>query len=368
MYMIMSVGIMLNENAYNRAYESIIWVCFYLAQLIYLDRYSQVRFRKFLIYNRFGIMHLLATDILFWFDIVVYDTKEDYQHPTIHPFCNSSAQDNQDVGSARTYVGAFAVEYCFIAVCLLSSMWSNIGRTVIRRNTENISKHTYPIMKSLYGIIGGVLVLSLIIALGVCVFIRLCPLCGHYFNITVIIYGLLSLCSLICMINTNLLEEREGEGGPKPEEFTSSVIYDGVLLMFCLSLFILQTMYTTVSLIIQYKTDGYTTYVIAVCLYFFFPISQAVLLRLWQTHTIDRSRRHRFNMNMIIFLTISNFALWIGEHYQQKLGQLFFTTETKVYGIYLWYIIHHITGPFLILYFFHSSVCLFEIWTLFGSV
>ncbi|XP_033121250.1 proton channel OtopLc-like [Anneissia japonica] len=372
-YTIMTLVTLLYIIPYNITYEGITCVCFYFAQLIYLERYSQVCFRKCLIYKRFGIMHLLSTNIVFWCDIVVYDTKEDYYNPGIYPSFNSSAQDDEHLilsylGSARTYVGAFAAEYCLIAVCLLRSMWSNVGRTVIRRNTENISKHTYPIMKSLYGIIAGVLVLSVIIALLVCVFVK--EFCGYYFEVSVVVYGVVSVCSLICVINTNTFEKREGEGGAKPEELTSSVIYDGVLLMFCLSFFILQTMYTTVSFFIGYKTThmqhGYLLFV-AIWLYFLFPIFQTVLIIIWQTHSIDRSRRHRLNMNLLIFLSISNFALWIGEHYELKLVALF-RTEAQLYGKYMWYIIHHITGPFLILYFFHSSVCLFEIWTLFGSM
>ncbi|XP_033121236.1 proton channel OtopLc-like [Anneissia japonica] len=380
MYMVMSVLIILSKIPYNIAYESIMFVCFYLAQLIYLDRYSQVCFNNFKIYERFGIMHLLGTNIVFWFEIVVYDTKEDYydsHYPEDYPTCSLRDDlENNDllsyISTAKVYVGAFAVEYCLIAVCLLRSMWSNVGRAVTRRNTKNISKRTYPVMESLYGIIGGVLVLSVIIALGVCMFIKICPLCLYYIQIMSCIYGFICLFSFTGVLNTNILDKGEGEGCQILEGFSSSVLYDGVLLLFCFSLFILQTMYKTLSAIIQYKithlNHGYTLLFITFSLYFFSSISQTLLIIIWQTHSIDRSRQHRLSKNLLIFLTITNFAMWIGGHYELKLGQFFFKSEADLYGKFMWYIIHHITGPFQILYFFHSSVCLFEIWTLFGSV
>ncbi|XP_033121246.1 uncharacterized protein LOC117120331 isoform X1 [Anneissia japonica] len=255
-YMIIVAMTVLYKVPYSEAYESITWVCFYLAVLIYLDRYSHVCFKRVQIFKRFGIMHLLATNVVYVFEIVAFDTQEDYYvyYPKNLSICTLKYDPVYKglpsiVEYARPFAAAFSAEYSLIAVCLLRSLWSNVGGTVIIRNTENISKRTYPIMESLYGILGGVVVFTMVLILGLCLFIKTCVLCWYYLVVINCIFGLGLLCTFICLLNTTLLKEDEEDGS----KCTSTVIYDIVLLLFCLSLYILQTMYTSLAAIIQYK-------------------------------------------------------------------------------------------------------------------
>ncbi|XP_033121248.1 proton channel OtopLc-like isoform X3 [Anneissia japonica] len=354
-------GLQCTGNGLAQYYMHLSEMCVCLTEIIYLYMYSQVCFQKFTILNRFGTMHLIATNMAYCIGTFLNEAFLDYCTKcglTVCPLCakiiitdRGYSIVHEIYSKSSPYLSACLVEYCVIASCLLRITWCNVGHRNQYQHVGIPPQHSYQIRKSKYGIITGFLTVVAIFAFGIV---------QHYYHKAVhniFLYIRIGLDTSICACLFVCLWCIDVDADTFFSETISST-QDSVLLLCSMSFLVLQCLYTLAAAIVKgcilLALD--TTLCLAMSIMqALFVISKKSCLRIYS----KPGRMH----NLLLFLTIANLSYWILSHYELKNELDLTKPQEAVYGERAWYAIHHVTGPLIILFFFHSSVCLFEIWT-----
>ncbi|PSN47583.1 hypothetical protein C0J52_17307 [Blattella germanica] len=77
--------------------------------------------------------------------------------------------------------------------------------------------------------------------------------------------------------------------------------------------------------------------------------------------TTKYDKKRKPGRQIVTFLIVSNMAMWM-INTLEKGHAVFRPTHLKFYGEWAWAVITHVSMPLAIFYRFHSTICLFEIW------
>ncbi|XP_035213549.1 proton channel OtopLc-like isoform X2 [Stegodyphus dumicola] len=407
-------------SCYNILYgvSPITRMAFTFIQMYFIFLNSQVCIKKYKVLARFGLMHMIATNLCIWLHVLVQETKHGiltlinvnftlplsssvplnivaevateenftnslFEQPINHTRverslheqishvifeCRRSNIMGELVQEASHFLFPCTIQYSLICAAILYIMWKNIGKQKhIKCNTASNTSSLSALQRQYYqvdctkankGLFTGILILVLSIISIILFFVLINK--PNYKALAIMEARIteLSLYLLTSIaVAAALLQVRELKYNSNQD-----TELDHILLIVAQSGLYLFTMFSIIGG--HFTTDDNTLLVLATSLA---CIIQATLQTIFildasrcYTSTIDQLRR-KPGRELVTFLLVCNFAMWAMNTLQTQRSDSN-PIQLKFYGFWAWTIITHITTPLAIYFRFHSTVCLCAIW------
>ncbi|XP_055339029.1 proton channel OtopLc-like [Paramacrobiotus metropolitanus] len=382
-------------------------IIFILLQLYFIFKNSQFKITKFRAVSRFGLAHLIATDLCIWMRTLIDETMLEFDDiekaenksielgleivtsPPVHtyragalgynPLCvNEKSAVQEMMSQSVMFLFPCIIEYALICAGIMFVMWKVIGQ---RENpgqnrpliTKNTKVFTVDCSHAANGLFAGILVMVLTIV-GLIVFMYvhkeeensdtegLASWIGDIMDVTLNVLGLGA--SIYCGIQfaTKLQTVHI--------HTANMALDDGLLLITMIGVY----GYSVVWLLGTYA-EPYPESILDICgaaleilqstaqTVFLFDASKRVCVRAVTpnnkvTGSVNTEKPAR---EMVMFLLATNFAQWT-LNVLLTLRADAAPGPREFYGAHQWAVLLHATVPLTIFYRFHSTVCLFDIW------
>ncbi|XP_048777253.2 proton channel OtopLc-like [Ostrea edulis] len=368
----------------------IIHLIFTFIQLYFVFLNSKMCIHRYKTVARFGLMHMLATNLCVWAQNIVQETLREIRHLSEtktdinsttdhekgsffirnltrhHLGCHMNSLMTDVVETSSSYLYPCTIEYSLICAGILYVMWRNIGKRgqvseeVTSDEDSKAKSHrmTVDCSRSSRGLFLGIFVLvgTVITMITFFVLIR----SNNYFNTAVklehlsavVIYVVTSVAVVLAfhrMQTLRVYSERELD------------LEESLLLLGLGGLY----MYTFLSIISVTLKKGPTDYL--VILSSVFRVFQASLQTVFLLSGMRKSswrreqERQKPGREYVTFLLVSNIAMWGLNTFEIQRSHAN-PVQLHFYGPLAWASFNHLSVPLTIFFRFHSTVCLSNIW------
>lgn len=374
-----------------------------------------MRVYKHKITARFGLMHMIGTNLSVWLLVLVQETKHEiltfynpennslrishrihYKSnilglPVVHadhpveahghhivarglkgPHHLYECRRTNIIGSlvqdASPFLFPCTIEYSLICAAILYVMWRNISKLPASNNTLKLkpefnykrSPHHYSVdcARAQKGLFVGILLLVLTIISLILFFVLISRI--EFVGLAVIevnicelaLYGLTTLATLIGMWQVRQLKYDGGR----------NLQLDNILLVGAQTGMFIYSTFTIIGG--QFTIERNTVLVLATAL------ASLVQTTCQTIFVLDASRRScstpeqirkKPGREIVTFLLVTNLAMWAINTLEKSRAESH-PIQLHFYGLWAWTIITHVSMPLAIFYRFHSTVCLCEIW------
>ncbi|PNF22263.1 hypothetical protein B7P43_G02930, partial [Cryptotermes secundus] len=380
-------------------------------QFMFLNN-KDMQMGRYMPVARFGLMHMIATNLCEWLYVLVEETKHDIEHLShldVSEHEDHMDENNTEDGFNKTelhrlrrsgsshhcsrtnivgmlvqksspYLFPCTIEYSLICAVTLYEMWKHIKSPPRVRTTHHVcnqsmgrdyssgslgglrSAHHFTVdcHSSHKGLCAGILVLVLTI-ISLVLFLVLHSE-EEYVKLAVFevslceicIYLLCILAVLVCMLRIRILPAETNRGHGMGLDNTLLVMSQAGMYVYCI--------FSIIGFNYAEETDVPAGVVIEI-LALTETTAQTILVldassRRCRTKA-DKKRKP--GRQLITFLIVANAAMWMINTMQK--GHAEYNPEhLKFFGVWPWTVITHISMPLAIFYRFHSTICLFEIW------
>ncbi|XP_072745574.1 proton channel OtopLc isoform X1 [Anoplolepis gracilipes] len=375
---------------------------------------EQMKVYRHRVVARFGLMHMIGTNLSVWLNVLVQETKHEIL--TFYNPENNSLRISHRLGSkgglhlgghthshhgehvrlprglkgphhmfecrrtnimgslvqdASPFLFPCTIEYSLICAAILYVMWKNISKIGFTQPTTPLGSrhHAHAYRKSPHhysvdcarahkGLFVGILILVLTIISLILFFVlisrpELVSLAVTEVNVCELtLYGMSTLATLIGMCQMRKLRY---DGGRNLE-------LDNILLVAAQTgMFI----YSTFTIIGGHFTLQKHTVLVLVT-----ALASVVQTTCQTIFILDASRRsvataeqirRKPGREIVTFLLVTNLAMWAINTLEKSRAESH-PVQLHFYGLWAWTIITHVSMPLAIFYRFHSTVCLCEIW------
>ncbi|GAB0087069.1 Otopetrin [Sergentomyia squamirostris] len=359
---------------------------------------------------RFGLMHMVATNLCEWLYVLIEETKHEIVHivhdhlehasmQNIFPRNNTSETHHlmkrgtsweimvecrrtnimgSLVQNASPFLFPCTIEYSLICAVILFEMWkkiksqSDINRS--RRNSrkpqtpENAHHFSVDCARAHRGMFGGILIIVLTIISLIMYFVLTDQ--QHPYKAMAILEVTISEIILYVVTGSAVvlafLRMRDLKYSKKHEN--SGIGLDCTLLLLAQSGVYI---YGIFSIIGNYfaiadsdgSGSGGAEGLIAevICLAETSLQTIFILNAWWRRCKGAQQNRTKPGREIVTFLLVANMAMWFLNTLVKNRAS-FRPTHLSFFGVWAWTIITHVSMPLAIFYRFHSTICLFEIW------
>ncbi|XP_067122611.1 proton channel OtopLc-like [Centruroides vittatus] len=370
-------------------------------QLFMLFKYSNIVINRHKALARFGLMHVIATCLCFWFNTIVEDTHEYYQHKqtlkyglrinaslldissevlentTDHEktiFCAGKTVLSTWALQASPYLYPFTIEFNLLLAGVWIVMWQNIGLETSRAKphpfhakvstgtdgAEDVTYHSNLVISadchaSNKGLFAGLFVLLITIVSVIIFFVS--AYSEGYRGTAVAIHttqevALITLTLLAVVVA--YWQVSKLDFNPHPITFL-----DDLLLFLPVPFFFVNCI---LSMLAEFSVENYlrTSVHLLIMLHVIVqtPLVVDGLRRCSNTQSLRYKKPGR---EIVTFLIICNLTMWIVGTFEIRSVEPFYN-QGSFYGELQWLLIGHATLPLMLFYRFHSSVCLVDIW------
>ncbi|XP_011638853.1 proton channel OtopLc-like isoform X1 [Pogonomyrmex barbatus] len=373
---------------------------------------EQMKVYRHRVVARFGLMHMIGTNLSVWLNVLVQETKHEIltfynpennslrishrlgtkgglhlgghihshhgEHVRLprglkgphHMFeCRRTNIMGSLVQDASPFLFPCTIEYSLICAAILYVMWKNISKAGFTQPTMPPHHHAHAYRKSPHhysvdcarahkGLFVGILILVLTIISLILFFVlisrpELVSLAVTEVNICELtLYGMSTLATLVGMFQMRKLRY---DGGRNLE-------LDNILLVAAQTgMFI----YSTFTIIGGHFTLQKHTVLVLVT-----ALASVVQTTCQTIFILDASRRtvataeqirRKPGREIVTFLLVTNLAMWAINTLEKSRAESH-PVQLHFYGLWAWTIITHVSMPLAIFYRFHSTVCLCEVW------
>ncbi|XP_043501431.1 proton channel OtopLc-like isoform X2 [Polistes fuscatus] len=374
---------------------------------------EQMKVHRHRIVARFGLMHMIGTNLSVWLNVLVQETKHEIltfynpennslrishrlgikggfhlggqshihqgEHVRLprglkgphHMFeCRRTNIMGSLVQDASPFLFPCTIEYSLICAAILYVMWKNISKSMFAKTmTPPGSRHHAHAYRSPHhysvdcarahkGLFVGIFILVLTIISLILFFVlisrpELVSLAVTEVNVCELtLYGMSTLGTLIGMFQMRKLRY---DGGRNLE-------LDNILLVAAQTgMFI----YSTFTIIGGHFTLEKNTVLVLVT-----ALASVVQTTCQTIFILDASRRsvatakqirRKPGREIVTFLLVTNLAMWAINTLEKSRAESH-PVQLHFYGLWAWTIITHVSMPLAIFYRFHSTVCLCEVW------
>lgn len=372
---------------------------------------EQMKVYRHRVVARFGLMHMIGTNLSVWLNVLVQETKHEiltFYNPEInslrishrlgkggvhfggtthshhgehvrlprglkgphHMFeCRRTNIMGSLVQDASPFLFPCTIEYSLICAAILYVMWKNISKVGFTQpmtpprhhaHTYRKSPHHYSVdcARAHKGLFVGILILVLTIISLILFFVlisrpELVSLAVTEVNVCELtLYGMSTLATLIGMFKMRKLRY---DGGRNLE-------LDNILLVAAQTGMFIYSMFTIIGS--HFTLQKHTILVLVTAL-------ASVVQTTCQTiFILDASRRsvataeqirRKPGREIVTFLLVTNLAMWAINTLEKSRAESH-PVQLHFYGLWAWTIITHVSMPLAIFYRFHSTVCLCEVW------
>ncbi|XP_021925160.1 otopetrin-2-like isoform X2 [Zootermopsis nevadensis] len=375
-------------------------------QFMFLNN-KDLKMGRYVPVARFGLMHMIATNLCEWLYVLVEETKHEIEHLSHYDHANDEEANETDaafnttelhrlrrgvpshlcsrtnivgmlVQKSSPYLFPCTVEYSLICAVTLYEMWKHIripppirvthhvcsqsiGRDFSSNSLNGLrSAHHFTLDcdSSQKGLCAGILVLVLTI-ISLVLFlvlhneenyvqlavyeVSICEMC---------IYILCTLAVLACMVRIRVLPAETGHG----------LGLDNSLLVMAQAGMYVYCIFSIIGFNYAEKTDVPGGAAIEILALMQTTVQTILVLDASSRRCRTKAdRRRKPGRELISFLLVANAAVWM-INVMQKGHAEYSPQHLKFFGVWPWTVITHISMPLAIFYRFHSTICLFEIW------
>ncbi|KAG5676950.1 hypothetical protein PVAND_006743 [Polypedilum vanderplanki] len=369
-------------------------------QFIFLNT-KELNMTRHKVISRFGLMHLIATNLCEWVYVLVEETKHEIDHLFNHDIIQDVIANTtnihhtitkQDVSlditveckrtnimgrlvqNASPFLFPCKIENSLICAVILYEMWKKIKITDSSSNKESekssLGHHCHKDVRQLSvdcskahrGMFAGILVIVFTIISLIMFFVLQEEKIYKSAAIVEVTYCevLLYLVTAAAVI-TAMYKMRDLKYS---KLYLSGIGLDCTLLVLAQSGVYIYSMFSLMGCYFTVNESSYSRMgLLSESLSLIQTSLQTIfILNAWWRRTKgNQQNRTKPGREMITFLIVANMAIWfiftlIKNHSSFRPTHLIF------FGEWSWTIITHSTMPLAIFYRFHSTICLFEIW------
>uniref|UniRef100_A0A146MDH9 Otopetrin-2 n=2 Tax=Lygus hesperus TaxID=30085 RepID=A0A146MDH9_LYGHE len=378
-------------------------------QFIFVSN-KQKMLKEYQTISRFGLMHMIATNICVWLSVVATETGDEIisfyndsknaadihnhtgmtavggfiqvnrtalmNHRSQMEECRRTVIMGALLKSAAPFLSPCTIEYSLISSVILYALWKNVcthqtnvihtgayANKVPKPVTGMTSQHfTVDCANAHKGLFASILVLVFtIISL---IMFNVLVKKEHsapaaIFQVNVCELTLYTMGTLACLLAMHKIKRLRYE---KNRQFE----LDTLLLIMAQSGLYIYFMFSAIAAYLTLddhssRSPG-TVLLMSTC-----GILQSTLQTLfivdawWRRCTTSQNSKEKPARQLVTFLLLTNVAMWSVNHMESARAE-FQPIELGFYGIWAWSIITQISMPLAVFYRFHSTVCLCEIW------
>ncbi|XP_023246821.1 otopetrin-2-like isoform X2 [Copidosoma floridanum] len=365
---------------------------------------------------RFGLMHMIGTNLSVWLSVLVQETKHEiltfydpennslrishrlgskghlhlndngHAHHPVHEThariprglkgphhmfeCRRTNIMGSLVQDASPFLFPCTIEYSLICAAILYVMWKNIAKAVPNKiatppvrhhaHTYRRSPHHYSVdcAQAHKGLFLGILILVLTIISLILFFVltsrpELVNLAVTEVNICELtLYGMSTLATLVGMCQMRKLRY----------DGSRNLELDNILLVAAQTGMFIYSMFTIIGS--HFTQEKHTSLVLITA---FASVVQTTFQTIFildaskRTVATAEQIRHKPGREIVTFLLVTNLAMWAVNTMEKSRAESH-PVQLHFYGLWAWTIITHVSMPLAIFYRFHSTVCLCEIW------
>ncbi|XP_055685221.1 proton channel OtopLc-like [Lutzomyia longipalpis] len=356
---------------------------------------------------RFGLMHMVATNLCEWLYVLIEETKHEIVH-IVHQHLNDVPVENvfprnvtsphhlmkrgtsweivvecrrtnimgSLVQNASPFLFPCTIEYSLICAVILFEMWkkiksqSDINRS--RRNSrkpqtpENAHHFSVDCARAHRGMFGGILIIVLTIICLIMYFVLTEQ--QHPYKSMAILEVTISEIILYLVTGSAVvlafLRMRDLKYSKKHEN--SGIGLDCTLLLLAQSGVYIYGIFSIIGNFFSISDgsgEGGMEGLIAevICLGETSLQTIFILNAWWRRCKGAQQNRTKPGREIVTFLLVANMAIWFLNTLVKNRAS-FRPTHLSFFGVWAWTIITHVSMPLAIFYRFHSTICLFEIW------
>ncbi|XP_015010927.2 proton channel OtopLc [Drosophila erecta] len=370
---------------------------------------EQIKVYRYKIIARFGLMHMIGTNLAVWLNVLIQETKHEIltfynpenrtlrishripghsrghaiiQHdPTAHlrvprglkgPYQIFECRRTNIIGTlvqdASPFLFPCTIEYSLICAAILYVMWRSISRpqTPTPQRPDMISSpmkrspHHYSVdcARAHKGLFVGILILVLTIISLIIFFVLISRpefVAMAVTEVTIcelLIYGTATIATLVGMIQIRHLQY----------DAYRSFSLDDILLVGAQTGSFLYNIFTVIAGHFTLRSDDMLVPINA--------LASIVQTACQTMFILDASRRQAVSpehlrkkpgREIVTFMLVVNLAMWAISTLEKSRAESH-PIQLNFYGLWAWTIITHVSMPLAIFYRFHSTVCLCEIW------
>ncbi|ETN67515.1 otopetrin [Anopheles darlingi] len=374
-------------------------------------RASQIKVYRHKIVARFGLMHMIGTNLSVWFSVLIQETKHEiltFYNPENRTLrishrlgnkmmppppvvaesvahlrvarglkgphnifeCRRSNIIGTLVQDASPFLFPCTIEYSLICAAILYVMWRSISRPQTAADQPQRQESVHPLHKrsphhysvdcagAHKGLFIGILILVLTIISLILFFVLISR--PEFVNLAVTevniceltLYGTTTAATLIGMFQVRHMQY---------DAFRSFSLDDILLVGGQTGSFL----YSTFTVIGGHFTMRRDTVLVLIT-----ALASLVETACQTMFILDASRRSAATQEhirkkpgreIVTFLLVSNLAMWAINTLEKSRAESH-PIQLHFYGLWAWTIITHVSMPLAIFYRFHSTVCLCEIW------
>ncbi|XP_071043345.1 proton channel OtopLc isoform X2 [Parasteatoda tepidariorum] len=374
----------------------VLQMMFTFAQMYFIFANARLNIHKFKVLARFGLMHVVATNICVWIrtvgketlqEIVKHHLSQERGHPSsleelILPFRenyiknNSNPCQKQDimgsiVSDSSPFLFPFIVEYSLIGAAVLYVMWKNIGKDPVFHGNQEFedglsrasSVQTLPKMNcagSSKGLFFGLLIL---VIATICLIVFFVLIENEHYSLLAIFLSDVSHSAIMVMTIFTIIVGFFRIKQLKFQADRTDHLRDILLTVAAYGLYV-YAMFGIIAGTLSPK-DYVPNLLVMVtsCL----TIVQVTLQSLFVAEITCRSTylpehdQSKPGRQVVAFLMMGNLTLWIIYTFEMQKAEAS-PVQLGFYGFMAWTVIVRATLPLSIFYRFHSSITFAEVW------
>ncbi|XP_049865005.1 proton channel OtopLc-like [Pectinophora gossypiella] len=361
--------------------------------------------------QRFGFMHMIATNLCEWLYVLVEETKHEIHHLE-HALASNSSGNGTDPGGCRraNIMGALlhnaspflfpcTIEYSLICAVILYEMWKEVKCTpedferkfnYAKAKSRSNSVTPEKILQQFAGMLGvgspygsraalhhfsvdcshahrglfaGILLIVLTIISLIMFFVLAhnpATINDAIFQVNICELILYSISIVVCaaaLYQMRALPYKRKSRAVLGLDTSLLILAQSGMFVYCM--FSLIGSHHTLS---SHSGGGLTGFFSE-----FLSLNQTILQSLfiidawWRRSSTSEQRRRKPGRQLVTFLLVANMAMWAINTLEKNRAE-FRPAHLEFYGPWAWTIITHVSMPLAIFYRFHSTICLFEIW------
>ncbi|RUS82167.1 hypothetical protein EGW08_010049 [Elysia chlorotica] len=327
---------------------------------------------------RFGMMHLLATNIAVWFVTAITETAEDYKQQAYFTSVAEGANRTgmlkscyEDVTLARTaspYLFPCTIIYSIIAAGIIYRMYQYVGVKVVQRWPSHTSLTSsvpagavgMDCEKANKGLFSGLLI-AVITLIAIATFFVFESRLNQptsaikiFFVMEITLILITGSCILLGMFRFMSLKFLE-----------NYLSLDAVLLIISLGgcyVYLSFMLISSASMVARHGIIAILS-LAAICIGLLESTLQAIFILDGLSRRADNDAQveSKPGRAVVTFLLVCNLALWVVGMFEIR-KTMVVPFHMQFYGILPWNIMLHLCVPLFIYFRFHSAICLSKIW------
>ncbi|KAG6453761.1 proton channel OtopLc [Manduca sexta] len=381
-------------------------------QFIFLTN-KDIKSGSYKMIQRFGFMHMIATNLCEWLYVLVEETKHEIHHleHSIQSTTNGTRNMTEEIACRRANImGALlqnaspflfpcTIEYSLICAVIFYEMWKEVKCTpedfekkyhAPKNKSRNNSMTPEKILQQFAGMLGvssphgsrtalhhfsldcshahrglfaGILVIVFTIISLIMFFVLAnnpATVIDAIFEVNIcelVLYTLTILATGFALLQMRVLPYKRKSQAVLGLDTSLLILAQTGMFVYCMFSLIgcHHTMHSS-------KSSGLTGFFSE-----FLSLNQTILQSLfiidawWRRCGTSEQRRDKPGRQLVTFLLVANMAMWTINTLEKNRAE-FRPAHLAFYGPWAWTIITHVSMPLAIFYRFHSTICLFEIW------